>query len=178
MDEFRRQRDAGRWAVQLRYPTYWPDWDIMQVIMMTRIHAMYGRSKKMLIFLIVVLLASMIGSGVMTLVADIGVSGGTFLAVDISFARDSRENIRGRRLFRGLSVCNCLRWHIWRTSAWRGMDSYYRVGAPCFLSCSLDCRKTLVWIAPTWINGINHQRLLHGFNQKPYAILCGVSSVN
>jgi hypothetical protein len=81
----------------------------MQVIMMTRIHAMYGRSKKMLIFLIVVLLASMIGSGVMTLVADIGVSGGTFLAVDISFARDSRENIRGRRLFRGLSVCNCLR---------------------------------------------------------------------
>jgi hypothetical protein len=81
----------------------------MQVIMMTRIHAMYGRSKKMLIFLIVVLLASMIGSGVMALVADIGVSGGTFLAVDISFARDSRENIRGRRLFWGLSVCNCLR---------------------------------------------------------------------
>jgi hypothetical protein len=48
---------------------------MLGVIMMTRIHAMYGRSKKMLIFLIVVLLASMIGSGVMTLVADIGVSG-------------------------------------------------------------------------------------------------------
>jgi len=42
--------------------------------MMIRIHAMYQRSKKMLTFLIVVLLASVIISGVVTVMANIGVS--------------------------------------------------------------------------------------------------------
>lgn len=55
----------------------------MQVVMMTRIHAMYGRSKRMLIFLIVVLMASTITGGVMVIVAGIGVSGGKLSAVDI-----------------------------------------------------------------------------------------------
>lgn len=45
------------------------------VIIMTRIHAMYGRSKKMLIFLIIVLLALLITFGVMVLIACIDVSG-------------------------------------------------------------------------------------------------------
>jgi hypothetical protein len=48
----------------------------MQVIIMIRIHAMFGRSKKILIFLIVVLLSSTIASGVVTLMANIGVSAG------------------------------------------------------------------------------------------------------
>ncbi|KAG0697071.1 hypothetical protein DFH29DRAFT_947993 [Suillus ampliporus] len=43
--------------------------------MLTRIHAMYGRSKRMLIFLVVVLLASTIASGVMTVMGNIGVLG-------------------------------------------------------------------------------------------------------
>jgi hypothetical protein len=48
----------------------------MQVIMMIRIHAMYQRSKKMLIFLIAVLLACTITSGITTVMAYIGVSAG------------------------------------------------------------------------------------------------------
>jgi hypothetical protein len=50
----------------------------MQVIMMIRIHAMYQLSKKMLIFLIVVLLACTITSGIIMVMALIGVSAGKF----------------------------------------------------------------------------------------------------
>jgi hypothetical protein len=48
----------------------------MQVIMMIRIHAMYQRSKKMLVFLIVVLLACTITSVIIMVMANIGVSAG------------------------------------------------------------------------------------------------------
>jgi hypothetical protein len=44
--------------------------------MLIRIHAMYQRSKKMLVFLVVVLLASTIASGIITVIANIGVSAG------------------------------------------------------------------------------------------------------
>jgi hypothetical protein len=50
----------------------------MQVIMMTRMHAMYQQSKKMHIFLAVTLLASTITSGVIMVIANIGVSAGKF----------------------------------------------------------------------------------------------------
>lgn len=52
---------------------------MLGVIMMTRLHAMYQRSKKMLIFLVVVLLASTITSGVMTAMANIGAVGVEFV---------------------------------------------------------------------------------------------------
>jgi hypothetical protein len=45
----------------------------MQVIMVIRIHAMYQRSKRILVFLVVVLSASTIASGVIVVVANIGV---------------------------------------------------------------------------------------------------------
>ncbi|KAG1848114.1 hypothetical protein F4604DRAFT_1687839 [Suillus subluteus] len=48
---------------------------MLGVIMMARIHAMYQRSKKMLIFLVVVLLASTITSGVIMGIATIGAVG-------------------------------------------------------------------------------------------------------
>jgi hypothetical protein len=48
----------------------------MQVIIMIRIHAMYQRSKKMLIFLIVVLLVCTIASGIIVVMSYIGVSVG------------------------------------------------------------------------------------------------------
>ncbi|KAG2748213.1 hypothetical protein P692DRAFT_201790347 [Suillus brevipes Sb2] len=47
---------------------------MLGVMMMIRIHAMYQRSKKMLIFLIVVLLACTITSGIIMVMAYIGVS--------------------------------------------------------------------------------------------------------
>ncbi|KAG1735631.1 uncharacterized protein EDB91DRAFT_1348292 [Suillus paluster] len=48
---------------------------MLGVIMMTRIHAMYQQSRKMLIFLVVLLLASTIASGVMSVMEAIGASG-------------------------------------------------------------------------------------------------------
>lgn len=48
---------------------------VLGVIMATRIHAMYQGSKRILIFLIVVLLACTIASVVMTVIGNIGVSG-------------------------------------------------------------------------------------------------------
>ncbi|KAG2048638.1 hypothetical protein BDR06DRAFT_754405 [Suillus hirtellus] len=54
---------------------------MLGVIIMIQIYAMYGRSKKMLVFLIVVLLASTISSGVMTVVGHAGVSAGEFIAL-------------------------------------------------------------------------------------------------
>jgi hypothetical protein len=82
----------------------------MQAIMMIRIHAMYGRSKNMLIFLIIVLLASTITTGVMVLFAGIGVLGGKLSAVDmrLEHTRLTWANIRGIRLSRHQSVCYCL----------------------------------------------------------------------
>ncbi|KAG1772503.1 hypothetical protein EV702DRAFT_625032 [Suillus placidus] len=47
---------------------------MLGIIMMIRIHAMYQRSKKILIFLVVVLLASTIASGVLRVMSNIGVS--------------------------------------------------------------------------------------------------------
>jgi hypothetical protein len=48
----------------------------MQVIMMTRIYAMYQQSKPILIFLTVALLASTITSAVILGMGNIGISGG------------------------------------------------------------------------------------------------------
>ncbi|KIK42935.1 hypothetical protein CY34DRAFT_804340 [Suillus luteus UH-Slu-Lm8-n1] len=48
---------------------------MLAVIMLVRIHAMYQRSKKMLIFLVALLLASTIASTVITAMGNIGVSG-------------------------------------------------------------------------------------------------------
>ncbi|KAG1735640.1 uncharacterized protein EDB91DRAFT_1144466 [Suillus paluster] len=52
---------------------------MLGVIIITRIHAMYQRSKPMLIFVVVVFLASTIASGVMTIMANIGTSGEEFV---------------------------------------------------------------------------------------------------
>ncbi|KAG0693104.1 hypothetical protein DFH29DRAFT_1084386 [Suillus ampliporus] len=48
---------------------------MLGVIMLIRIHAMYQQSRMMLIFLTVVLLTATIASGVITVIANIGVSG-------------------------------------------------------------------------------------------------------
>ena len=51
---------AGWWAPQMPMAIsqwYWLDWNIIQVIMIVRLHAMYQRSRKILIFLIAVFLA-------------------------------------------------------------------------------------------------------------------------
>ncbi|KAG2124231.1 hypothetical protein DEU56DRAFT_917104 [Suillus clintonianus] len=49
---------------------------MLGVILMTRIHAMYGQSRKILIVLAILLLVSTIATGVMTVIGNLGFSGG------------------------------------------------------------------------------------------------------
>ncbi|KAG2117582.1 hypothetical protein DEU56DRAFT_984840 [Suillus clintonianus] len=49
---------------------------LLSVIMTTRLHAMYGRSNKILIFLAAVLLVSTIATAVLTIIGNLGYSGG------------------------------------------------------------------------------------------------------
>lgn len=48
----------------------------MRVIMITRLHAMYSRSRKMLIFLVIFFLAVVITSGVITVIQSSHITGG------------------------------------------------------------------------------------------------------
>ncbi|KAG2057726.1 hypothetical protein BDR06DRAFT_1018820 [Suillus hirtellus] len=61
--------------------------------MMIRIHAMYGRSKKMLVFLVLVLLASTIASVIMVAMANIGVSAGEFVLLGIHICIATYDNM-------------------------------------------------------------------------------------
>jgi hypothetical protein len=57
---------------------YWlSDWNTFQVIILTRLHAMYQRSRKILIFLIVGFLAVNIFNGVVGVMTSMNTSGGT-----------------------------------------------------------------------------------------------------
>jgi hypothetical protein len=75
LDEGGRRRTTGWWAY---YTPSWCrlDWNIMQVIIIARLYAMYQRSRKMLIFLIVVFLAIRITNAVIVAIMMTQVSGG------------------------------------------------------------------------------------------------------
>jgi hypothetical protein len=74
---FRCKFYVGWWAIQLQYPGDIDiDWNTVQVIMITRLHAMYQRSRKVLIFLVVVFLTSQISTGVMNATFSRDISGG------------------------------------------------------------------------------------------------------
>jgi len=55
----------------------WLNWNMLQVIIITRLHAMYQRSRKILIFLIITFLADNIFNGVVAAMTTIYTSGGT-----------------------------------------------------------------------------------------------------
>jgi len=52
---------------------------MLGVIVIIRIHVMYGRSKKILIFLVIVLLASTVAACIMSVIAKIGISAQEFI---------------------------------------------------------------------------------------------------
>ncbi|KAG2140615.1 hypothetical protein DEU56DRAFT_797697 [Suillus clintonianus] len=73
---------------------------MLGVIMMTRIYAMYQRSKKMLIFLVVLLLASTIATGVMTAIGDSYVSGEEIILSGNSQCLTGYANLEAMQLTR------------------------------------------------------------------------------
>jgi hypothetical protein len=64
------------WSVSYTLLWYWLNWSIMQVIMIARLHAMYQRSRKVLIFLVVIFLAITIANAVMFALMTMQLSGG------------------------------------------------------------------------------------------------------
>jgi len=64
------------WVVSYTPPWHRLDWSIMQVIMIARLHAMYQRSRKVLIFIVVIFIAIKIAEVVMLAILTMQISGG------------------------------------------------------------------------------------------------------
>jgi hypothetical protein len=130
---------------------YWLDWNMLQVIMITRLHAMYQGSRNILIFFIVTFLAGTIFNGVIAIMTTMYTSGGT---LDCGWQKIciSLMITRGTHSLRHLSMLNWLGRLCERdpTSGFHCLDSLHCVGGPCTMSRSLDCCKTLPWTATTF----------------------------
>lgn len=126
---------------------------ILGVIMMTRVYAMYQGSKKMLVFLVIMLLGSTIASAVMAVIANLGISAGgcTFW----------------------LPYLSCQHWARWGRAECRRVDTYRYMGDPRLFACSVDCYKTLPWTA-TIAEYINHRWLFHDVDKKSCILLPGL----
>lgn len=101
---------------------------------------MYQQSKPMLIFLIVVFLATTIATGVMTAIVTSPISGGKlYLCITSPERTNSWTKTSGVDPFRNPYMSVCRR----PTSDSRDMDTYHGMGDPCFISRSLDYHKAL-----------------------------------
>ncbi|KAG2341767.1 hypothetical protein BDR05DRAFT_426230 [Suillus weaverae] len=114
---------------------------MLRAIMITRLHAMYQRSRKILIFLIVTFLADTIFNVVASVMSTRHTTGGTVNYRRKKCARSSLMNTRGTHSVRHLCVLNQL-WG-YHTSGFRYLDTRYCVGGLRAVSRSLDCCQTL-----------------------------------
>jgi len=152
---------------------YWLNWNMIQVIMIARLHAMYQGSRMILVFLVIIFLVVNIACVVITLIGLDYVVGGKL------YFLTSRTQLIGQT--RGGDNL----WHI-HVQLWRGggcpafclndLDAQHRLGGSRTVSCSLDCCETLPWPATTWpIDRIDHWGLFHGADNISRALLCKVS---
>jgi hypothetical protein len=153
---------------------YWLCWNMLQVIIITRLHAMYQGSRKILISLIVTFLSINIFDVVVVVMATLYASGGTLNCGWQKSTWGSLMNIRGTHSLRYLSV---LDWLVRRspTSGFHYLDTWHCMGGPRTMSRSLDCGKTLPWTATTF-DRRDYGGLFHGIDQNSHALLCEVSS--
>lgn len=101
---------------------------------------MYQQSKPMLIFLIVVFLATTIATGVMTAIVTSPISGGKlYLCITSPERTNSWTKTSGVDPFRNPYMSVCRR----PISDPRDMDTHHCMGDPCFISRSLDYYKAL-----------------------------------
>jgi hypothetical protein len=155
---------------------YWLDWNMLQVIMITRLYAMYQRSRKILIFLIVTFLPFDIFN-VVTLGAIMittNASGGMLNCGWQKRTWDSLMNTRGTHTLRHVSMLGWLRGR-YSTSGFHCLDTHHCVGGPHTISRSLDCCQTFPW-TPTKFDRRDNTQLFHGVDRNSYALLCEVSS--
>jgi len=162
-------------AIAQWYRLKWITTYYMQVIVVVRLHAMYQRSRKMLIFLLLFFLAFQIAACVMAGIHGMGVSYGKLrLQISDLCASGYRTNIRGVHLLWRLSVW----WQLFgkrRIYDGGGLDIGPRMGDPHTVFSSLDCCKTLPWAA-TIIKWMDSCRLFHGIDRKSRVLLRKVSS--
>jgi len=147
---------------------------MLQVIIITRLHAMYQGSRKILIFLIVTFLAINIFAVVVVVMATMYASGGKLNCGWHKNTWGSLMNIRGTHSLWYLSV---LDWLVgrWPTSGFHYLDTRHCVGGLRTMSRGLDCGKTLPWTATTF-DRRDCGGLFHGVDQNSHALLCEVSS--
>jgi hypothetical protein len=178
MEPCHRQCHAGRWAHSRLPIWYHLDWNITQVVMIARIYAMYQGSKTLLIFLVVMLLASTIASGVMIVIGNLGISARKLdLFMTAWGARDSWTFTRlGRGFLFQLPYLRSQYWHIHAKSELWEYDTHRCMGDPRLVVYGLDCYKTLSWSA-TIADRIDHWELFRGVNKESRVLLSSVSSV-
>jgi hypothetical protein len=153
---------------------YWPDRNMLQVIIITRLYAMYQRSRKILIPLIVTFLAINIFDVVVAIMTTMHTSGGRFNCGWQNCTWSSLMNTRGIHSLRHLYVLDWLCGR-YRNSEFHHLDALHCVGGPHTVSSSLDCGKTPPWTATTFARR-DCGRLFHGVDQDSYVLLCEVSS--
>jgi len=142
--------------------------------MIVRLHAMYQRSRGMLIFPIVTCLALVVACGVIIVLYNSSFSGGEFWSMMNDFSTQAHGGtIRGP----------CAVWHLWLhcheirlvlEPGGRSLDHRNCIGSPCTVPCSMDCCKTPSWTA-TKTDRTGRWELFNSFNKIPHVLLCRVS---
>jgi hypothetical protein len=155
----------------MRPQWYWLDWYLLQVIITTRLYAMYQRSRKILMFLIVTFPINVFEVA-LAVITTMHASGGTLNCGWKQMCMSSLMNTRGTHSLRHLSV---LVWPWGTTSGFHFLGVYHCVGGPYTVSRSLGCGKTLPWNATTF-GRADYWGLFHGVNQNSHTLLCEVSS--
>jgi hypothetical protein len=111
----------------------------MQVIMIAWLHAVYQRSRKVLIFLVVIFLAIIIANAVMLAIEMMQISGGKpSLCMRCLSASSSLTNIRGIHFLRHPSVPDKLYWR-YPSFVFYDLDTCHGMGGPYALFRGLDC---------------------------------------
>jgi len=147
----------------------------MLVIMIARLHAMYQRSRKVLIFLVVIFLAITIINVVIAAIITTQITGGKlWLCMKCLGASGSFENTRGIRSLRHLSV------HTWPRGRFpisdvHDLDTWYCMGGPCTVSRGLDFCQAFPWTT-TALNKWDYWGLFHGVDENSRELLCEVRS--
>jgi hypothetical protein len=164
------------WVVSDTPPQYWLDWNIMQVIMIARLYAMYQGSRQVLIFLVVICLVVRIANIAMTSMILMRVAGGKLsLCMKYLSTSSSLSNTRGSRSLRHLSVHDWLYGRCY-IHVFHDLDTWRYMGGPCTVSRSLDCSKALPWTATTLNKRWYYWGRLHRVDENSRELLCEVSS--
>lgn len=150
---------------------YWICRNIMQVIIITRLHVMYQQSRKILVFLVVIFLIITSACGVIAAIGSRYTVGGEFDYSRKTWVREAHQtNTRGAHPFRKPSVLLWLSGSL-RASGCFGLGMLHCMGGPHTVSFNPDCHTTLPCTA-CFIDWMDHKRLFDGDDKNSRGLLC------